>query len=320
MTIPLRKRIKRGVRSVVLVGLLRLVSLIPLGPALHIGGWGGGLAYHLLGKTRRLALAHLALAFPEKPEAERQAIARQMFVNLGRAAMEITSIRSYDHRLETYVGMRNGELPGELVARGKGVVFVTGHLGNWELIARRIARAGIPNFAIAKRGDDARLMALVEKWRLTGQVTTLWREDPSIGRAIIKALKGGGGLGMLVDQDTDIQGVFVPFFGRLAHSARAPADLALRFGSPILMGTGHRRGPHAGDGLELEFTEIPYDPDPPDREAEVIRITAACQAVLEEAIRRFPSDWVWMHNRWRRQPVLKQGPFGAPPDEAGRAT
>jgi KDO2-lipid IV(A) lauroyltransferase len=320
MTIPLRKRIKRGVRSVVLVGLLRLVSLIPLGPALRIGGWGGGLAYHLLGKTRRLALAHLALAFPEKPEAERQAIARQMFVNLGRAAMEITSIRSYDHRLDTYVGMRNGELPGELVARGKGVVFVTGHLGNWELIARRIARAGIPNFAIAKRGDDARLMALVEKWRLTGQVTTLWREDPSIGRAIIKALKGGGGLGMLVDQDTDIQGVFVPFFGRLAHSARAPADLALRFGSPILMGTGHRRGPHAGDGLELEFTEIPYDPDPPDREAEVIRITAACQAVLEEAIRRFPSDWVWMHNRWRRQPVLKQGPFGAPPDEAGRAT
>jgi KDO2-lipid IV(A) lauroyltransferase len=134
-------------------------------------------------------------------------------------------------------------------------------------------------------------------------VTTLWREDTSLGRAIIKVLKGGGGLGMLVDQDTDIQGVFVPFFGRLAHSARAPADLALRFGSPILMGTCHRRGPHAGDGLQLEFSEIPYDPDAPDREAEVIRITAACQAVLEDAIRRFPADWVWMHDRWRTQPV-----------------
>lgn len=177
MTMPLRKRIKRGVRSVVLVGLLRLISLIPLGPALRIGGRGGAIAYRLLGKTRRLALAHLARAFPEKPEVERQAIARQMFVNLGRAAMEITSIRSYDHRLDTYVEMRNGGLPGELVARGKGVIFVTGHLGNWELIARRIARAGIPNVAIAKRGDDARLMALIERWRLTGQVTTLWRED-----------------------------------------------------------------------------------------------------------------------------------------------
>jgi KDO2-lipid IV(A) lauroyltransferase len=96
MAIPLRKRIRRWVRSRVIVGLLRLVALIPLGPALRIGGWGGALAYHLLGKTRRLALAHLALAFPEKSEAERQAIARQMFVNLGRAAMEITSIRSYD--------------------------------------------------------------------------------------------------------------------------------------------------------------------------------------------------------------------------------
>jgi KDO2-lipid IV(A) lauroyltransferase len=319
MAIPLRKRIRRWVRSRVIVGLLRLVALIPLGPALRIGGWGGALAYHLLGKTRRLALAHLALAFPEKSEAERQAIARQMFVNLGRAAMEITSIRSYDHRLDTYVGMRNAGLPGELISRGKGVVFVTGHLGNWELIARRIARAGIPNFAIAKRGGDARLMALIENWRLTGQVTTLWREDASIGRSIIKALKGGGGLGMLVDQDTAIQGVFVPFFGRLAHSARGPADLALRFGSPILVGTCHRRGPNAGDGLELEFAEIPYDPDPHDREAEVIRITAACQAVLEDAIRRFPADWVWMHERWRTQPFPQQGPFGAPPDEASRA-
>lgn len=302
MTVPFRKRLKRGVRSVILVAILRLASLIPLGPALRIGGWGGALGYHLFGKTRRLALRHLLLAFPEKTEAERQAIARQMFVNLGRAAMEITAIRSYDHRLESYVGLRDPELLREMNARGKGVIFVTGHLGNWELIARRVARAGVPNSAIAKRGDDFRLMGLIEDWRLTGQVTTLWREDASTGRAIIKLLKGGGGLGLLVDQNTDIQGVFVPFFGRLAHSARAPADLALRFGSPILVGTGHRRGPGAGDGLELEFTEIPYDASPPDREAEVLRITAACQAVLEDAIRRFPSDWVWMHDRWKTQP------------------
>jgi KDO2-lipid IV(A) lauroyltransferase len=303
MEVPFRKRLRRAVRSVVLTALLRAVSLIPLGPALRMGGWGGAVAYRLFGKTRRLALLHLELAFPEKTEAERQAIARQMFVNLGRAAMEITAIRSYDHRLESYVGLKNGELLLEVNARGKGIVFVTGHLGNWELIARRVARAGVPNSAIAKRGDDFRLMGLIEDWRLTGQVTTLWREDASTGRAIIKLLKGGGGLGLLVDQNTDIQGVFVPFFGRLAHSARAPADLALRFGSPILVGTGHRRGPDAGDGLELEFTEILHDANAPDREAEVVRVTAACQAVLEDAIRRYPSDWVWMHKRWKTRPA-----------------
>jgi KDO2-lipid IV(A) lauroyltransferase len=306
MDVPFRKRFRRAVRSVVLVALLRAVSLIPLGPALRMGGWGGAVGYHLFGKTRRLALLHLGIAFPEKSEAERQAIALQMFVNLGRAAMEITAIRSYDHRLESYVGLKNGELLQEMNARGKGIVFVTGHLGNWELIARRVARAGVPNSAIAKRGDDFRLMGLIEEWRLTGQVTTLWREDASTGRAIIKLLKGGGGLGLLVDQNTDIQGVFVPFFGRLAHSARAPADLALRFGSPILVGTGHRRGPDAGDGLELEFTEIPHDANAPDREAEVVRVTAACQAVLEDAIRRYPSDWVWMHKRWKTRPEADQ--------------
>jgi KDO2-lipid IV(A) lauroyltransferase len=310
MNVPLRKRIKRGVRSVVLVTLLRLVSLIPLRPALRMGGWGGAIAYRLFSKTRGLALRHLAMAFPEKTEAERQLIARQMFVNLGLAAMEITAIRSYDNGLEGYVELRDGELLREMKARGKGIIFVTGHLGNWELTARRVARAGVPTSAIAKRGDDFRLMGLIERWRLTGQVTTLWREDASTGRAIIKVLKGGGGLGLLVDQNTDIQGVFVPFFGWLAHSARAPADFALRFGSPILVGTGHRRGPRAGDGLQLEFTEIPYDPNPPDREAEVIRITAACQAVLEDAIRRFPADWVWMHKRWKTQPA--QTPVRAP--------
>ena len=118
--VPLRKRIKRGVRSVVLVALLRLVSLIPLRPALRMGGWGGAIAYHLFSRTRGLALRHLAMAFPEKTEAERQAIARQMFVNLGLAAMEITAIRSYDNGLERYVELRDGELLREMKARGKG--------------------------------------------------------------------------------------------------------------------------------------------------------------------------------------------------------
>ena len=83
MDVPFRKRFRRVVRSVVLVALLRAVSLTPLGPALRMGGWGGAVAYRLFGKTRRLALLHLGMAFPEKTEAERQVIARQMFVNLG---------------------------------------------------------------------------------------------------------------------------------------------------------------------------------------------------------------------------------------------
>lgn len=302
MSVPLRKRLRRALRSRVIAGLLRLVALIPLGPALRLGGAGGALAYHLFRKTRRLALEHLALAFPERSEAERRDIARRMFVHLGWSAMEVTAIRSYDHRLTEYMVEEDPALLRAAVARGKGIVFVTGHLGNWELMARFFARKYAPVSAVAKRGGDARLMGLIEQWRKEGGVTTLWREDPSTARALLRVFKEGRALGILVDQDTRVQGVWVPFFGRPAFTPRAPADLALRTGAPVLVGTCHRRSERPGDGFVFEATEIPYDPSPADREAEALRITAACQKVMEDAIRRHPADWVWMHERWKSQP------------------
>jgi len=307
MSVPLRKRLRRGLRSRLIAGLFRLIALIPLGPALRIGAAGGALAYHLFGKTRRLALEHLAHAFPEKTEAERRDIARRMFVHLAMSAMEITSIRHWDARLTEYMTERDPELLRAALARGKGIVYVTGHLGNWELMARFVARVGAPVSAVAKRGGDARLMGLIEQWRKEGGVTTLWREDPSTARALLRVFKRNEVLGILVDQDTRVQGVWVPFFGRPAYTPRAPADLALRTGAPILVGTSHRKGERPGDGFVFEATEVAYDPAPADREAEVLRVTAACQAVMEEAIRRHPADWVWMHERWKTQRGTPEG-------------
>jgi len=226
-----------------------------------------------------------------------------MFVHLGMSAMEITSIGSYADRVEQYMDLSGVEL-GKALARGKGIVFVTGHLGNWELMARAVAKVGAPVSAVAKRGGDARLMGLIEGWRQDGAVTTLWREDASTARALLRVFKENRVLGLLCDQDTDVQGVWVPFFGRPAWSPRAPADLALRTGPPILVGTSHRKSERPGDGFLFEVTEVPYDPKPADKEAEALRITAACQAVLEEASRRHPADWVWMHERWKTQPPL----------------
>ena len=306
MATPLHKRLKRGLRSRLIAAAYRLVALIPLGPGLRIGARLGALAYRLAGKTRRLALTHLAQAFPEKGEAERAEIARRMFVHLGMSAFEITSIRSYDDRLASYMENRDPELVRAAVARGKGIVFVTGHLGNWELMARLMAKTQCAVSAVAKRGADARLMGLIEDWRASGRVTTLWREDPGTARALLRVFKQNQALGILVDQDTKVQGIWVPFFGRPAYTPRAPGDLALRTGAPVLVGTCHRKGERPGDGFQFEVTEIPYDPKPADKEAEVIRITAACQAVMEAAIRRYPADWVWMHERWKTQPPTTQ--------------
>jgi KDO2-lipid IV(A) lauroyltransferase len=312
VTVPLHKRLRRGLRSRLIAAAYRLVALIPLGPALRIGAFLGALGYLLFGETRRLALAHLAEAFPELDEPARRDIARRMFVHLGMSAMEITSIRSYDDRLAEYMVYPDPAPVRAALARGKGIVFVTGHLGNWELMARMMAKTQCPVSAVAKRGSDARLMGLIEDWRASGQVTTLWREDPGTARALLRVFKQNQALGILVDQDTRVQGVWVPFFGRPAYTPRAPGDLALRTGAPVLVGTCHRAGERPGDGFRFEVTEIPYDPKPADREAEVIRITAACQAVMEAAIRRHPADWVWMHERWKTQPPPEEhAPSGA---------
>ncbi len=302
MAAPLRKRMKRGVRSALVRAALWLVSFLPLGAALAIGEIAGRVGHRLAWKTRALALANLASALPELSEAERERISRAMFVHLGMAAMELAAIRSYDRELERYVALDPPALLAEVMARGKGMVFVTGHVGNWELLARRIARAGVPNAVIAKAGNDPRLNELAERFRASGGVTTLWREDPNTGRAIIRTFRQGRALGLLIDQDTSVQGVFVPFFGRPAYTPRAAADLALRFGAPVVVGTARRRGPGRGDGHVVELREIPFDPSPPDREAEVVRLTAACSAALEDAIRAHPAEWVWMHERWKTRP------------------
>jgi KDO2-lipid IV(A) lauroyltransferase len=130
---------------------------------------------------------------------------------------------------------------------------------------------------------------------------------------MIRCFKQGRVLGLLIDQDTRVQGVFVPFFGREAWTPRGAADLALRFKVPVLVGWTRRRGPAPGDGHEVAIEEIPYEADPADREAEVLRLTAGCTARLEEAIRQNPAEWVWMHERWKTRPGSDAAPPQAKP-------
>lgn len=220
--------------------------------------------------------------------------------HLAWVAAEIVTVRSYRNRLREYVTFAPGagERLRALAAEGRGVLFVSGHVGNWELMAQRVA-SEVPSAAIAKAGPDPKLNALVEKARLQANIEVLWREDPSTARAMIRCFRSGKVLGMLIDQDTSVQGVFVPFFGRPAHTPRGVADLALRFRAPVVAGWCHRRGPNPGDGHVLELVEVPYDAEAADREAEVTRLTADLTARLEGAIRARPEEWVWMHERWK---------------------
>jgi KDO2-lipid IV(A) lauroyltransferase len=304
MAVPRYKRWKRAARSAVLRAIARTLMLLPLSAALAIGAAVGRLGWALSAKTRRQVRESLATAFPERAASERDAMGRASLVHLGMVAGEVISMRRWARRVDEYVEMspEHVALAERAKARGKGVVLVMAHIGNWELTSRAAPHLQ-PCAAIAKRSWDRKIDELSYRFRAEHGVETFWREDPDTGRKMLRLLKQGGTLGILTDQDTNVQSVFVPFFGRLAATPRAAADLALRFGATVLVCTLHRRGPRRGDGHRLELTEIPYDPEPADREAEVVRLTAACTAAQEAAIRRHPEEWVWMHARWKTRPA-----------------
>jgi KDO2-lipid IV(A) lauroyltransferase len=298
------KRVRRAVRAAGIRLFIRALMLLPFSVATAIGEALGRVGWALSSRLRRDMRASLAVAFPEKTAADRDAIARASLVHLGRVGGEVITMRSWVARLDEVV-QASPEAVATLErarARGKGVILVLGHIGNWELTSR-LSRYVQPNAAIAKRSWHRSLDAVTERFRAENGVGTFWRDDPATARKMLKLFKQGGTLGILIDQDiSDVQSVFVPFFGRLAATPRAVADLALRFGAAVLVVTCHRRGPRVRDGHRLEVEEVPVHADAPDREAEVVRITAACAAVQERAIRRHPEEWVWMHQRWKTQP------------------
>jgi KDO2-lipid IV(A) lauroyltransferase len=308
---PLAKRLKRFLRYLLVRAALAIVSALPLGLARWLGAGFGRFVFAVAGGERRKALKSLARAFPEKSDAERHALARASFRHLGMAAFEVGATASMDAQLEHLVHWSaedRGVLDAAL-ARGKGVVFVSGHVGNWELLARRVARAGYPSQSIAKETTDPRLTVLVERFRARGGVRSIWRGQEGAARAMLRALKSGEILGLLIDQDTQVQSLFVPFFGELAATPRAAADLALRTGAAVVVGFCQREG----EGYRLWMEEVPWRAGE-DREADALALTAALSQRIEAAIRRAPEQWVWMHQRWKTRPPEPAGVLvpGAP--------
>ena len=308
---PAAKRLKRLLRYGLVRAVLALVRRLPLSLARPLGLALGALGFALAAGERRKALASLARAFPERAPAERERLARASFGHLGRAMLEAACVDAAERRsggllegLVTWAPEDRAVLDGAL-ARGRGVVFVSGHVGNWELLARRVARAGYPSQSIAKETSDPRLTRLVEEFRARGGVRSIWRGHEGAAKQMLRALKAGEILGLLIDQDTRAQNLFVPFFGELAATPRAAADLALRTGAAVVVGFCQREGgPDAGYRLRMEEVPVPAPgPDASSREAAAWALTAALSERIEAAIRRAPEQWVWMHQRWKTRPA-----------------
>jgi Kdo2-lipid IVA lauroyltransferase/acyltransferase len=247
---------------------------------------------------RRRAEEHVRLSLPELSPTERRRLVRKMFMHFARAAAELLHMRRFlDGPHAARLAPEHRALLDAALAEGKGVMAVTGHIGNWELVAQVVANAGYPVTSIAKPLYDPRLTRLVHEFRTRFGMRVVWRGDAAASKDMLRVFKTNEVLGMLIDQDTKVQGAFVPFFGRPAHTPTAAAALALRFGAPVIMVWGHRRnGAH-----ELHFERLTL-PDSGDKEADTVTLTALMTARLEAAIREQPAQWVWLHRRWKKSP------------------
>jgi KDO2-lipid IV(A) lauroyltransferase len=291
---------RRALRYALLRAAMAVLGLLPIGLASWFGRTLGVMAYHLLRGERAKALRSLEQAFPEFDKAQRRAIARGSFGHLGAAACELACTRTLERSLSRYV-----EFPPEaqdtlraVLARGKGLVFSTGHVGNWEMLARAVGQL-CEVYAVGRETSDPRSTRWVEELRARANVRTVWRGQPGAARELLRTLRAGKLLALLIDQDTRAQSVFVPFFGRLAATPRAAAELTLRTGAALIAGYCQRVG--EGPRYRVTLREVvPVISE--DASADVLGLTAELTRDIEAAIRRHPEQWVWMHQRWRTQP------------------
>ncbi len=289
-------RLRQTLLPATVHGAAFLFGLLPHRSALAVGRLVGRLGWHLSGRDRGRALEHLAFALPELTEAERRRIAKASFLSAGMNLAELLSFLKRDRReilrrLEVH-GWENVEAAK---ASGRSILILTGHCGSWELIGTALHEGGVPPAAVARPLDDAGLQKLLVDLRSHLGTTTIARGTQGAARQLLGVLRGGGALAMLIDQDTKVDGVWVPFFGRPAFTPVGAAEIALRQKANVIPSFIERR-PDGGHLIRFQpALDLPQDP----REA-----TALMTEKIEEQVRRRPEQWVWWHKRWRRQPPL----------------
>jgi KDO2-lipid IV(A) lauroyltransferase len=291
----------RGTKNFVIYFLSRFaLAAIGLCPTRLTAGLGrllGRIAHRVARRERRLARRQIAAALDLHRDERRVAcLARGVFAHLGVGAVELARVmRSPSRAPRVDLPASSRRALDEALAVGRGVVFATGHIGNWELMAAGLARLGYPISTVAKESYDPRFTRLVDRFRERQGVQAIYRGRPGAGAAMLRALKQGRVLGLLIDQDTSVPSVFVPFFGRPAKTPVGAAALALRCRAEVVVGSIRRRA----DGSHV--IRVERCPLPNDETAATARLTNA----LETRIRSRPSQWVWLHDRWKSRPAAE---------------
>lgn len=287
---------------VVLRAVMGLLGALPLAVALRVSAAGGLVAYAVGAGLRRVGMRNLAIAFPERSHAERRRILRASFANLGRMVAELAHLSRFTAEdLRTLVQFEDEAWWAENVgaARDTGVLILSGHFGNWELLVFAHGMRGFPVSMVHRTVANP----FVDRWlnRLRARAgTRLVRKRQAAG-GVLRALHDRQLLVLPFDQNSTRKiGVFVDFFGVPASTNSGIARLALRTGAPIVPVFIVREG--GGARHRVHVLPIMYAQRSGDPESDVRRVTQALSDVFEGMVRRYPEQWLWVHKRWKTRP------------------
>jgi len=293
-----RKRLDQRLGRQALQALSALARVLPERTALRLGSALGSVCYRVFGRYRRVAVENLEQVFGDSwSESRIDTTARDTFRHIGMNLMEFLRFPGMSpDRFDRMVRFEGEEHLQEALKRGKGVLAITSHYGNFELFAAAIVHKGHKLSVIARNADDEVTNNLINDIRGRMGYQVFPRQNAALRS--IKALRRNEIIGVLPDQN-DLEGIFVPFFGRLAATAQGPAHMALRTGATVLPAFIHREP----DNTHVMTIHPPLRyTDTGDRERDIYDLTLAINRAIENAILAHPEQWFWLHNRWKKRP------------------
>ncbi len=298
----LRLGFKDRILFYLMVGLLHVLSLIPDFLLYPIGIAGGFIGYCLDRRHRPIGMKNLAIAFPERSEAERLRILRASYINLGRGAAEVIRLGGFFHRrLKRRVVYDRFAYWGEVAARhpGRGMIILSAHFGNFELLAP----------AHALHGFQINLVHHTQRFIAGDAVITFIRERAGVeilrkhsaARAVLKALRHGETVGIPFDQNAKrSEAIFVPFFNEVAATTSGLARVVALSGAPVVPAFIVRQPNQHTHRIEI-LDEVPIQRSG-DAAADIEENTRRFVKVIEDVVRRYPEQFLWTHRRYRTRP------------------
>jgi len=279
---------------------IKILGILPRPLARAVAISLAQVVYLLHPRLRKVGMRNLAMAFPEKSNAERARILRGEFTSLGRQLAEVCQLPSYTlenvEKVVVYDGFEHYE---QAKARGKGVLFLTGHFGAWELSAFSHSLHGHWMHIVIRPMDNLYLDRLIRSYRTMHGNKTVAKDE--FVRGLISAMKAGEVVGILMDTNvTPPQGVFVDFFGIPACTASGLARIALRTDAAVI--PGFTIWDKSLGRYRLRFDPIVELIRTGNLEADIQANTQKFTKIIEDYVRQYPEQWLWVHRRWKARP------------------